>query len=141
MHGLHPHLMDSALLYLPDLGKRLVKLSTPILVTTRRYGNGGIAPWKMTARTLSQRGNAVGPASVGDAMAGRRVEHKRSYGAVALLAALANGQANQAVGNVTSGAPMADLGYVKYQGIANTTVGINYFRGIQCIPNLPQILL
>ncbi|KAK1811512.1 hypothetical protein LTR12_014110 [Friedmanniomyces endolithicus] len=57
--------------------------------------------------------------------------YTRAYGAVALLATLANGQANQAVGNITSGAPMVDLGYVKYQGIANTTAGINYFRGIQ----------
>ncbi len=71
--------MDSALWYLPDLGKRLVKLSIPIWVTTRRYGNGVIAPWKMTAGTLSQRGNAVGPASVGDAMAGRTVEHKKVH--------------------------------------------------------------
>ncbi|KAK0255618.1 hypothetical protein B0A54_10937 [Friedmanniomyces endolithicus] len=57
--------------------------------------------------------------------------YTRAYGAVALLATLANGQSIQAVSNVTSGAPMVDLGYVKYQGVANTTAGINYFRGIQ----------
>ncbi len=66
--------------------------------------------------------------------------YTRAYGAVALLATLANGQANQAVGNITSGAPMVDLGYVKYQGIANTTAGINYFRGIQCVSSPYQPL-
>jgi len=67
--------------------------------------------------------------------------YTRAYGAVALLATLANGQSIQAVSNVTSGAPMVDLGYVKYQGVANTTAGINYFRGIQCVPILHQSTL
>ena len=63
-----------------------------------------------------------------------------SVGAIALLASLANGQATSAVGSVSSGAPTADLGYVKYQGYTNATAGIDYFRGIQygdllCVPS------
>lgn len=53
--------------------------------------------------------------------------------ACVLLIGLVNGQATQAVSSVSSSAPTADLGYVKYQGYTNATVGINYFRGIQYV--------
>lgn len=56
-------------------------------------------------------------------------------GAAALLAGVADAQAYQPVSmnstnSTGSGAPMVDLGYVKYRGVQNATAGINYFRAI-----------
>jgi len=54
--------------------------------------------------------------------------------ACALLATLAEGQSTQPISNSSSSnAPSVDLGYVKYQGYTNATIGINYFRGIQYV--------
>lgn len=49
-----------------------------------------------------------------------------------LLSVLSAGVASQSV-QVASGlssAPIIDLGYVKYAGYRNTTIGIDYYRGI-----------
>lgn len=35
------------------------------------------------------------------------------------------------VANAQAAAPIVDLGYVKYSGLANSTAGINYYRGIR----------
>ena len=48
-----------------------------------------------------------------------------------LLLAGVKGQATKPIITQNPDAPWVDLGYVKYQGIANVTAGINYFRGIQ----------
>ena len=57
--------------------------------------------------------------------------------AACLLAGLANGQSIQPVSSVNSSQPMVDLGYVKYQGLANASNGINYFRSIPYVGLMP----
>ena len=44
---------------------------------------------------------------------------------------IANGQAIDPVSKPDASAPHVNLGYAKFQGITNKTIGINYFRGIQ----------
>lgn len=53
------------------------------------------------------------------------------FAEVALLAAaIVNGQATSPVVSTNSSAPAVDLGYAKYQGSQNATIGISYFRSI-----------
>jgi len=61
-------------------------------------------------------------------------------GACALLASHVEGQSTQPISNSSYGynAPSVDLGYVKYQGYTNATIGINYFRGIQYVAANPS---
>ena len=51
-------------------------------------------------------------------------------GVALLLASFGNGQAIRAIRSTNASAPVVDLGYVKYQGYTNATIGINYFRAI-----------
>ena len=55
---------------------------------------------------------------------------RRFVEAALLLAGVASSQATTPVRSPDPSAPLADLGYAKYQGYTSNRTGINYFRGI-----------
>jgi len=52
-----------------------------------------------------------------------------SYSLLSMLSAGVASQSVQVASSLSS-APVIDLGYVKYAGYRNTTIGIDYYRGI-----------